>query len=272
MKQICNKCNIEKDILEFRSKSKKNKIYYAHTCKKCVSFSYSKYRKIHYLNNKEQYNNKSLKYYNQNKHNILKQNKKRYEKNKINILEKQKKYQQKHLKNHNEINKNYRKRIKRQQEQNFKNSKNFINFFTGFIVAYMKKKEINNINSKIRKLISGSINDSLKKNNSTKQKKSCLMYLSYTIQDLKNHLESLFEPWMTWENHGVYWANIWRDNDQTTWTWQIDHIIPHSLFQYTSMEDQSFKDCWNLNNLRPYSAKQNIVDGLSGIRHGIING
>jgi hypothetical protein len=49
-------------------------------------------------------------------------------------------------------------------------------------------------------------------------------------------------------------------NKSTTWTWNIDHIIPHSTFKYISMEDQSFKECWSLTNLRPYSAKQNILD------------
>jgi hypothetical protein len=53
----------------------------------------------------------------------------------------------------------------------------------------------------------------------------------------------------------------WNDNDLTTWTWQIDHVIPHSKFNYISMEDREFQDCWVLNNLRPYSAKQNILDG-----------
>lgn len=86
-------------------------------------------------------------------------------------------------------------------------------------------------------------------------------YLPYTLQELKKHLESLFEPWMTWDNYGVYRANLWSDKDTSTWTWQIDHIIPHSKFHYTSMEDQEFKDCWALSNLRPYSAKQNVIDG-----------
>lgn len=27
------------------------------------------------------------------------------------------------------------------------------------------------------------------------------------------------------------------------------------------MEDDNFKRCWALENLRPYSAKQNIIDG-----------
>jgi hypothetical protein len=33
------------------------------------------------------------------------------------------------------------------------------------------------------------------------------------------------------------------------------------------MEDDNFKKCWALNNLRPLSAKQNILDGTTKIRH-----
>jgi len=62
------------------------------------------------------------------------------------------------------------------------------------------------------------------------------------------------------KNWGIYSPDTWDDNDSTTWTWNIDHIIPHSTFKYISMEDQSFKECWSLTNLRPYSAKQNILD------------
>lgn len=91
--------------------------------------------------------------------------------------------------------------------------------------------------------------------------KSIKKFLPYSMEELKKHLEVLFEPWMSWENYGAYRADIWDDSDSSTWTWNIDHIIPHSKFKYVSMEDQKFKDCWALNNLRPYSAKQNVIDG-----------
>jgi len=41
----------------------------------------------------------------------------------------------------------------------------------------------------------------------------------------------------------------------------IDHIIPQSMLQYSSMEEDNFKKCWALENLRPYSSKQNNKDG-----------
>ncbi len=66
---------------------------------------------------------------------------------------------------------------------------------------------------------------------------------------------------MNWENQGIYNINTWDDNDSSTWTWQLDHIIPQSKLPYTSMEDENFQKCWALENLRPYSAKQNIKDG-----------
>jgi hypothetical protein len=117
----------------------------------------------------------------------------------------------------------------------------------------------------IREAVSKRIANTLRKISKKKNSKMS-KYLPYTMQELKRHLESLFEPWMTWENYGKYNKN-WDDNDQSTWTWQIDHIKPHSMFNYSSVYDDSFKECWNLNNLRPYSAKLNIMDGSKRTRH-----
>jgi len=33
------------------------------------------------------------------------------------------------------------------------------------------------------------------------------------------------------------------------------------------MSEPNFQKCWALNNLRPLSAKQNILDGTQRIRH-----
>lgn len=101
----------------------------------------------------------------------------------------------------------------------------------------------------------------LKRAKLTKNYVSCFKLVGYTKLDLYNHIESLFEPWMNWENWGVYDPKTWNDNDQSTWTWHLDHIIPSSHLPYYSFEDENFKRCWSLQNLRPYSAKQNILDG-----------
>ena len=65
---------------------------------------------------------------------------------------------------------------------------------------------------------------------------------------------------MNWNNWGKYNPKTWDDNDSSTWTWQIDHIIPVSHFKYNCESDEEFKKCWSLDNLRPYSAKQNIIE------------
>lgn len=88
-----------------------------------------------------------------------------------------------------------------------------------------------------------------------------MKYIPYSIEDLKIHIEKQFESWMTWDNHGRYDRESWNDNDSNTWTWQFDHIIPQSLLPYTNMEDENFQKCWALENLRPLSAKQNLIDG-----------
>jgi hypothetical protein len=121
---------------------------------------------------------------------------------------------------------------------------------------WLRNKRKNNPVFKIKESISTQIRLIIKKDNLP-----FLKFLPYNLEELKQHLEYQFESWMTWDNCGVYRIDDWDDNDQSTWKWQLDHIIPHSTFNYTSMEDEDFKKCWDLSNLRPLSAKQNILDG-----------
>lgn len=111
-----------------------------------------------------------------------------------------------------------------------------------------------------------SLRVNLKKNNLIKNK-SVNELLQYTSAELRQHLENQFEPWMTWDNYGKYNKKTWNDNDSSTWKWNIDHIIPKSLFEIKNDDDEEFLKCWSLYNLRPYSAKQNVIDGTNRIRH-----
>ncbi len=43
--------------------------------------------------------------------------------------------------------------------------------------------------------------------------------LGCSFEFFKNYLESIFEPWMNWDNYGLY-------NGQPNYGWDIDHIIP----------------------------------------------
>jgi hypothetical protein len=67
--------------------------------------------------------------------------------------------------------------------------------------------------------------------------------LGCTIDEARLHLESLFQPGMTWENHGMF-------------GWHIDHIIPCDAFDLTDPEQQ--KQCFHYTNLRPLWATDNL--------------
>ena len=119
--------------------------------------------------------------------------------------------------------------------------------------AIWEKNRRKNPYYKLHKSISKAVSRKLKQNNSNKNGKSILQYLPYTMHELKLHIESLWEPWMNWENYGV--ASLSKKS------WQIDHIIPRSLLPYDSMEHPNFLICWELSNLRPLEAIENIKKG-----------
>ena len=120
---------------------------------------------------------------------------------------------------------------------------------------------------KLKAHVSRQVNFALHAIGNSKCGQSVMKFLPYTIKDLKYHLEKQFESWMNWENYGIYSSKSWDDDNQLTWRWQIDHIIPQSNFPYTSMEDENFCKCCSLENLRPYSAKKNCIDGVTRTRH-----
>ena len=70
--------------------------------------------------------------------------------------------------------------------------------------------------------------------------------LDYSVEDLKQHLESQFEEGMTWDNYGE---------------WHVDHKTPDSWFDYSSIDDEDFKKSWALENLQPMWGKENISKG-----------
>lgn len=68
---------------------------------------------------------------------------------------------------------------------------------------------------------------------------SWVKFVSFTEDQLKRHLEQLFQEGMSWDNYGGHTG------------WSVDHIVPITAFNFTSSEDDSFKKCWSLENLRP---------------------
>jgi hypothetical protein len=248
--KICNKCGIEKDITFFNErKTKNNTIYYRAECKLCQKNIKRQYYQQHSDEIKDKINKYRLENYD-----IIKAKKKRYYiDNKDKILEKLHQY---YIENGSKISE--------QKKLFYQKHKYRINKQK---LGYQKQREKLNPVFKLRRRMSNMIYAALKKNHNCKNNISILGALPYTIEELKNHIEKQFESWMTWDNYSKYNAKTWDDNDQTTWTWNIDHIIPHSEFKYASMNDIEFNNCWSLNNLRPLSSKQNWIDGTYRIRH-----
>lgn len=70
--------------------------------------------------------------------------------------------------------------------------------------------------------------------------------VGYSLDDLVSHIESRFKTGMTWDNYG---------------DWHIDHVRPVSSFRFNSFGDLAFKQCWDLSNLQPLWASENISKG-----------
>ena len=72
--------------------------------------------------------------------------------------------------------------------------------------------------------------------------------VGYSINDLKLHLEANFKDGMTWENYGKN-------------GWEVDHIIPVSMFNINNFNSPGFKKAWALENLQPMWAEENQKKG-----------
>jgi len=240
--KICYDCETSKDVDEFYTISSLQ-------CKSCIK----KLRREYYLLNTEK---------------IKTNNAIRRENNKEDLKVKAKVYRQNNLEdikaasiiyrlNNLDILLEYGKKYREDNKEEL----------AAKALIYTKERLKNDPVFKIRKTISRMVNVALKKKNVTKSGKSITEYLTNSLQDIKIHIESLFEPWMNWQNKGTYVPENWDDNDQSTFKWNLDHIIPQSDLPYTSMEDENFKKCWSLDNLRPLNAKQNVLDGIKRTRH-----
>jgi len=138
-------------------------------------------------------------------------------------------------------------------------------------VAKYQKDYESRIHIKLKKRVSRAIKRALVKRGSKKEF-STLLFLPYSIEELKRHLESKFESWMSWENWGIYNPSTWDENNPVTWTWQLDHIKPMANHVYSCQTDPEFIDAWRLENLRPLRSKDNIILGAKMKRNKLVYG
>ena len=215
--KICNNCKQWKLESEFH-KDSKTKDGLATRCKRCVAEIQSKIDRTEYI---KQYNDTHKE-----------EHKQYYEKNK----EKKKAYQRQYNNEHRE----YRNK---QKKEYYEKNKEEIN---------RKRRERYNKDAVLRlnDRMSNLIYQALKEN---KNEQHWEDLVGYTINDLKQHLESQFNENMNWDNMG----SPTDFTDDTQYYWEIDHIIPKGTFNYTKSTDHDFQICWSLANLRPLYWKDN---------------
>ena len=114
---------------------------------------------------------------------------------------------------------------------------------------YMRERANNNPHVRLRMRISNLMYYHLSNHGISKGGTSWEILVGYTLNDLIIHLESQFDDKMNWDNYGSYW--------------HVDHIVADALFEYTCYDDEAFKKCWSLENLRPLYGPDNIRKGDS---------
>ena len=150
-----------------------------------------------------------------------------FEKNKEKIYAKQKEYKEKNKQKVAEYLKDYRQKNKER------------------INIQVIRKYSNDIQFKLKVLLSNRVRKSLKNQNILKKTKTVKL-IGCSWQEARDHLQSQFKEGMTWENHGKY-------------GWHIDHIIPCSSFDLTDPEQQ--KKCFHYTNIQPLWWHENLSKG-----------
>lgn len=249
----CGRCEEIKDN-SFFSKNKSNKNGLTSWCKLCA--------KEYYLENKKELNNKNNQYYADNADKIKSHNKKYKENNKEYYQEYFKNY---YLENKEELSKykhdNYlenREEILEKSKQYRKhNEEYYLNYLKNwrqenkdYAKEYLKGWLIENPNKRKEYWNKLRIENphvvawrkclllAIKRIGGVKEK-STIEILGYTADDLKNHMENLFETGVSWGNWGE---------------WHIDHRMPVSRFT----KDTPMSIVNSLDNLQPLWAKDNL--------------
>lgn len=105
---------------------------------------------------------------------------------------------------------------------------------------YANRKFREDGNHRLAALMGGRIRKALKRNRKAARKQ---VLLGCSIKGLRAHLESLFQPGMSWDNYGHA-------------GWHVDHIRPCASFDLIDPEQQ--RCCFHFTNLQPLWAKDNF--------------
>jgi len=106
---------------------------------------------------------------------------------------------------------------------------------------YKRKRFQIDVNYKLNRLMGNAINQGI----NDKGFKKWENIVGYSIDILRNHLETTLPENITW-------------NDYLKGGYHIDHIIPQSMYDFESYQDPEFKKCWCYRNLRILPGNDNL--------------
>lgn len=124
------------------------------------------------------------------------------------------------------------------------------------VKEYIRKKRNTDLLFKMTCNISRNIRLNLKKRGYTKNTKTTKI-LGCTFGELRNHLESKFDYWMNWDNHGLY-------NGELNYGWDYDHIIPLS----SAKNEEELVKLFHYTNLQPLCSKINRDVKKNNVEYG----
>jgi len=194
----------------------------------------------YYKNNREKIREKKKKYYQENREKILKQNKQYSRDNPKRIRELRKKWAKNNPEKEKESKRNWNKNNPEYFQKWRENNREKINQRTNI---WEKNRNKTDPKFNLGRRIKAAIQLSLKGN---KNGRGWETLVGYTLNDLIKRLQDTMPKGYTWQ-------------DFLQGKLHVDHIIPIRAFTFNKPEDEEFKQCWSLWNLRLLPSKENIL-------------
>ncbi len=233
----CKKCKQEKELNNFGIDKKQcdglNRV-----CKQCRQAFSKEHSKTLYEKNKvwKENNVDKIKEY-------QKQYQKQYQKNYYqNNVDKIKEYAKNNVDRRKEHYQNNVEKLKKRRKEYYYNNKEKTLLTNN---AYRNKRKQSDPLYKLSVSLRSMISTTIKKNGYKKLSKTELI-LGCSFDFLKQHLESQFQDWMSWDNYGLY-------NGELNYGWDIDHIVPLS----SALNENDLLRLNHYSNLKPLCSYNN---------------
>lgn len=165
----------------------------------------------------------------ENKDKLLIKERERYENNKEKINARKRISSKIHYKNNAEKYKQYRKNSNTRRKERHKERLNTDPIY------------------KLKCTLKGIIRKSIQRKGFIKKSKTAII-LGCPISEFKNYLEQKFQPWMNWNNYGLY-------NGELNYGWDLDHIVP----LVSAKTEQEVIDLNHYTNFQPLCSYANRV-------------